>query len=235
MKYYKINIKTLYQEDDRIASSAEGGNIDNADYYFIKMDNGEMVYGAPVFDYFSLESFDKKEYWDWILTDVFDFIGKGSRIPGWLISKRFKELLEKFKITEPHFYYLSKLLYKGDKLDYYIFQFSGNNIVEKIRAKINFEQCIFFDPNNAKDIFVNSKDEFVTEKKRIRKESMQHNKDSKIEIKTLVLKENLDFFPMYNFLEDNIISEKLKQSIEENGISGFEFSELDYEVVIGKP
>lgn len=87
MNYYKISIKTLYKENDRIASSANGEKINEADYYFIKMDNGEIVYDAPVFDYFFLESYDKKEFWEWLLTDSYDFIGKGSRIPGWLISK----------------------------------------------------------------------------------------------------------------------------------------------------
>ena len=38
-----------------------------------------------------------------------------------LISKKLKKVLENFKITEPHFYYLSKLLYKGEKKDYYVF------------------------------------------------------------------------------------------------------------------
>lgn len=233
MKYYKINIKTLYQEDDRIASSAEGGNIDNADYYFIKMDNGEMVYGAPVFDYFSLESFDKKEYWDWILTDVFDFIGKGSRIPGWLISKRFKELLEKFKITEPHFYYLSKLLYKGDKLDYYIFQFSGDKFLNPLVNYINFNQSLYFDPNQNINFEIQDVEDLKIQTKKIFKESGFNVIN--IPIKKLVINDDIDFISMQNFLGDKLVSERLKNVIEENGISGFEFSELDYDVVIGKP
>ena len=104
MKYYKIDIKSHFPELGRIASSAEGKNIANADEYFWTMDRGEILYNAPIFDYFVLESFDKEKYWEWALFDVHDFIGTGSQIPGWFISKKLKKVLENFKITEPHFY-----------------------------------------------------------------------------------------------------------------------------------
>ncbi|MFK8296570.1 hypothetical protein ACI760_10335 [Capnocytophaga canimorsus] len=48
-----------------------------------------------------------------------------------------------------------------------------------------------------------------------------------------MLKKDFDFFPMQSFFTDNLCSETLKQAIEENNIKGFEFSELDYEVVVG--
>jgi len=48
----------------------------------------------------------------------------------------------------------------------------------------------------------------------------------------LVLNEAFDFFPMGTFLKDDLVSERLKQAIETVGITGFEFSELDYEVVV---
>ena len=37
---------------------------------------------------------------------------------------------------------------------------------------------------------------------------------------------------MQNFLGDKLVSERLKKAIEENNITGFEFSELDYEVIV---
>ena len=46
-----------------------------------------------------------------------------------------------------------------------------------------------------------------------------------------MLNKKLDFFPMQSFFQDNLVSENLKQAIEENGITGFEFFEIDYEVV----
>ncbi|WGU68983.1 hypothetical protein QIU19_03595 [Capnocytophaga canimorsus] len=53
--------------------------------------------------------------------------------------------------------------------------------------------------------------------------------------KKLVTK-TICFTDSYDLLANNIdilCSERLKQSIEENNIAGFEFSELDYEVVVG--
>ena len=118
MKYYKIDIKRRYPDIERISSSAEGDKIPNASDFFWKMDKGEIIYDAPVFDYFFLKSYDKEKYWEWLLTDVYDFIGEGSQIPGWFVSKKIKEIFEQYKIAEPHYFYESKLLYKQEKLDY---------------------------------------------------------------------------------------------------------------------
>ena len=153
MKYYKIDIKSHFPELGRIASSAEGKNIANADEYFWTMDRGEILYNAPIFDYFVLESFDKEKYWEWALFDVHDFIGTGSQIPGWFISKKLKKVLENFKITEPHFYYLSKLLYKGEKKDYYVFQFTGKNIYKELTKYINFSKSEFLNPATRRIVF----------------------------------------------------------------------------------
>ena len=231
MKYFKINIKKFY-ENDMIATDATGKNVKDGRKYFDKMKEGEEIINAPIFDYFQLQSFDKKENWEWMLADVHNFIGEGSQIPGWFISKKLKILLKDNYIANPHFFYPSKLFYQGNSLDYYIFQFSGKKNVEKIRSKINFEKSIFYDPNNQKEIIVKDTSDFVKEKKRIRLESREIKNNFQIEIKKIVLKEKTDFFPMFNFLKDNIVSENLKSVMETNEITGFEFSELDYKVIV---
>ena len=230
MKYYKIDIKSHFPELGRIASSAEGKNIANADEYFWAMDKGEILYNAPIFDYFVLESFDKEKYWEWALFDVHDFIGTGSQIPGWFISKKLKKLLENFKISEPHFYYLSKLLYKGEKKDYYIFQFTGEKFLNPLFGHINFKDSLFFDPNQKIALKIINKEDLYFQTSRILKESGFDIIN--VPIKKLVLNKNIDFFPMQSFLGDNIVSERLKQAIEENGITGFEFFDIDYEVIV---
>lgn len=42
-----------------VATNANGSKIPNGSDYFWRMDNGEIILDAPVFDYFYLESFDK--------------------------------------------------------------------------------------------------------------------------------------------------------------------------------
>ncbi|MET3047106.1 hypothetical protein [Flavobacterium covae] len=230
MKYYKIEIKSRYPDFDRISSSAEGKDIEDSEYYFRKMDEGEVINDAPIFDYFYLESFDKKQYWEWQLNDAFDFIGQGSQIPGWLISNKLKKIFETFNIAKPHFYYPSKLLYKEKKLDYYIFQFSGKQFRQPLTNHINFSKSLFYNPNNNLDFSVENEKELLTMQEKILEDSGFNIIN--VPIKILLLNKDIDFISMQNFLGDNIVSERLKQAIEENGIIGFEFSELNYEVVV---
>lgn len=215
---------------DRIASSANGKDIENAEYYFDKIGKGEIIKNAPLFDCFYLESFDKREYWEWQLFDVQNFIGEGSQIKGWLISKDLKFLLEEFKIPEPYYFYQSKLLFKDEKLDYYIFQFAGKLIFEETLLQIDYTKTIFWDPVKKLEVIVNDEKEFLSRYKEIYKEN--GGLENGIQNKKLILKEAFDFFPMQTFMKDNIVSERLKNSIEKNKIKGFEFLELDYEVIV---
>ena len=216
MKYYKIEIESNNKKDNILIGCAKGNEIPNANYYFYEMREGKILTDAPLFDYFFLESFEKKKYWEKYLLDVHDFFGEGSQIMGWFVSEDLKLLLETFNLTQPHYFYPSKLLYKGKKQNYYIFQFAGHIMIDEIRTKcINWKNSVFFNP--------------IDELRSIMKRSKY---DKEIKLQKLALKEELDFFPMGTYLNDNIVSERLKQAIEEMKITGFEFSELDYEVVV---
>ena len=229
MKYYKIFVKRYY--DERIASSVNFIN-DSENSNFKQIDNGNIVFDVPILDYFYLESFDKKENWEWNLFDVHNFIGIANRLSTcFFISEKLKELLEKFIITEPHFYYQSKLLYKREKLNYYIFQFTGTKTFIEIFSYIDFKKSIFFDPIKKENVIVSNSDEFILNYKKIYKVNGNENK---LRNRKLVVKQELDFIPLGTFMSDNIVSERLKQAIEENDITGFEFSELDYEVIVEK-
>ena len=233
MRYYKIDIKGHYREVGRIASDAEGDKIPNADYYFKKIRAGELVTDAPLFDYFYLKSFDKKEFWEWKLCDVHMFIGEASRLSiCWFVSEKLRLLFAKFNLSIPNHFYPSKLLYKGEMLDYYIFQFTGNLVYKQTLDYVDYPASAFWNPEKKTDIIVSDKYNFLSEWDRVYKEN---NSIAKIiQFKKLVFKEHLDFFPIGTLMKDNIISEKLKNAMEENGIEGFEFSELDYEVAVEK-
>lgn len=230
MKYFKIDVKRSY-DNNMFSCYAEGEKIPDVEFYFNKISQGEILLKPPVFDYFYLKNFDEKKYWEWILCDVHKFIGEGSQIKGWLISNDLKLLLENFKLSKPYYFYPSKLMYKEKKINYYIFQFTGKEVVNKNINYINFSKTLFWNPMKEQEISIIDEKEFYVTYRRIYKEN---GLDNVMKNKKLVLKEELDFYSMQMFMKDNIISERLKQAIEEDNITGFEFSELDYEVIVDK-
>ncbi|WGU67912.1 hypothetical protein QIU19_10945 [Capnocytophaga canimorsus] len=116
-------------------------------------------------------------------------------------------------------------------MDYFIFHFSGEQFFNNLVNYIDFNKSLFFDPNQKIDFKIIDIQDLVAQTRRIFKES--GCEIISVPIKKLVLNESLDFFTMQSFLTDNLCSETLKQAIEQNNITGFEFSELDYEVVVG--
>ena len=221
MKYYKIQIKSFY--GDRIASNANF--IDNSkEYIFKKISLGEIIPDTPIFDYFFLESFDEKQYWEWALFDVHNFIGVGSIMCGWYISDKLKSVLEKFRIAPKYHFYETRLLYKKEKFKYWIFQFIASYRRLNKMQFVNFSQSIFH-ANNENYVF-NSYEDWSDKNDEIYDECKE-----KLILKKVVLTESFDFFPLIPISSDIIVSENLKQAIEENGMTGFEFFDIDYEAV----
>ena len=201
MKYYKIKRKTQFPELGRIASGAEGKNVPEKEY-FDRIGKREIIENTPIFDYFVLESFDKEKYWEWALFDIHSFIGEGSQIFGWYISDKLKSLLEKFK--------------------YWIFQFP----IEPLQ-NIIFEKSDFYYIKDGKqnEIEIKNESEFM----QIRRD-LFIGEDIELECSKVCLLDSFDI--VYQQPNGDILcSERLKQAIEENGITGFEFFEIDYEVV----
>lgn len=233
MKYYSIKLSFFNHNDEnkRTTSKAKGDKIPNADYYFYEMREGKIIPDAPIFDYFFLESFDEKRYWEKYLLDVHGFIGEGSQILGWFVSKDLKLLFENFNLPEPHCFYPSKLLYKKEKLDYYIYQFDGNQISTELSEKyIRWDISTFKNPIDGEYLSINTLEDFIDKYRNIMR--LSKYKKSIIPQK-VVLNQFFDLFPLHIEASSAYISsQRLKQAIEDMGITGFEFSELDYEVVI---
>ncbi|GIZ16109.1 imm11 family protein [Capnocytophaga catalasegens] len=224
MKYYKITDKSLDLEQKSkglVADipSANGEFVPNGAFYFDRMGEREIIEDAPIFDYFHLQSFGEKKDWEWRLQDVHGFIYVGSIITGWYISDKLKTLLEKFKIAPKYHFYETRLLYKGEKLKYWIFQFPIEGF-----DNYNYEKSEYF-IDNQRVLGIKTAEEYDNYDYKIWKETKK-----KIEWRKIVLKDNFDIVNTWH--GDIIVSEALKQTIEENNITGFEFSELDYEVVV---
>ena len=221
MKYYKIKRKTRFPELGRIASSAEGKNVPEKEYFY-RIGKGEIIENTPIFDYFVLKSFDKEKYWEWALFDVHDFIGVGSIMCGWYISDKLKMILEKFRIAPKYHFYETRLLYKEEKFKYWIFQFP----IEPLQ-NIIFEKSDFYYIKDGKqnEIEIKNESEFM----QIRSD-LFIGEDIELECSKVCLLDSFDI--VYQQPNGDILcSEHLKQAIEENGITGFEFFDIDYEVV----
>jgi hypothetical protein len=220
MRYFKIKIKGLYTEEGRIASVANGEFVPDSDMLFSKIRHGEIITNTPVFDYFHLQSFDKKDFWEW---QLFDAHSGGWEYPGnnnWYISDKLKMLLENQKIAPKYHFYETKLLYDGEKLKYWIFQFPIESFqnIDFVRSEFKFNQ-------DSKIHNFKSEEEFLLF---YRKEY----RETKRELRTIkvCLKDNFDI--VYTINNNIVVSKQFKNAIEENGIEGFEFSELDYEVIV---
>ena len=221
MKYYKIKRKTLFPELGRIASGAEGKNEPEKEYFY-RIGKREIIENTPIFDYFVLKSFDKEKYWEWALFDVHDFIGVGSIMCGWYISDKLKSVLEKFKIAPKYHFYETRLLYKEEKFKYWIFQFP----IEPLK-NIIFEKSDFYYIKDGKqnEIEIKNESEFMQIRSYLFIEE-----DIELECSKVCLLDSFDI--VYQQPNGGVLcSERLKQAIEENGITGFEFFEIDYEVV----
>ena len=218
MKYYKIDIKSHFPELGRIASGAEGKNVPEKEYFY-RIGKREIIENTPIFDYFVLKSFDKEKYWEWSLFDVHNFIGVGSIMCGWYISDKLKSLLEKFKIAPKYHFYETRLLYKEEKFKYWIFQFPIDYFLN-----VNYKKSFYSIPDENILLNFKNREEFLA----AYKEEFRKTK-RKLITKKICYLENYDL--VVNNSTEILCSERLKQAIEENGIIGFEFFEIDYEVV----
>ena len=222
MKYYKIDYKGIFEEENKVLGQANGEFVPNGAFYFDRIGNGEIIEDAPVFDYFHLQSFDKKIFWEWRLQDVHGFIGKFPMFCIWYISDKLKSLLENFRIAPKYHFYETRLLYKEEKFKYWIFQFP----IEPLQ-NIIFEKSDFYYIKDGKqnEIEIKNESEFM----QIRRD-LFIGEDIELECSKVCLLDSFDI--VYQQPNGDILcSERLKQAIEENGITGFEFFEIDYEVV----
>ena len=147
------------------------------------------------------------------------FIGAGSIITGWYISDKLKSLLEKFRIAPKYHFYETRLLYKEEKFKYWIFQFPIDYFLN-----VNYKKSFYSIPDENILLNFKNREEFLA----AYKEEFRKTK-RKLITKKICYLENYDL--VVNNSTEILCSERLKQAIEENGIIGFEFFEIDYEVV----
>ncbi|MFH6989228.1 imm11 family protein [Flavobacterium collinsii] len=221
MRYYKFTI-SLSNDDGRISSSASVDKIPNIENLFEKIRYGEIMENFPIIDSFYLESYDEEKYWENQKNDIHTLIGKVNILIGWYVSEDLKSLLENFKIAPKYNFYETILLYKGSKFKYWIFQFPIDQfeIIDFQKSKFSLDgEYTLYNFSSKEDYLSFYRTEYRSTKR-------------KLKIVQQVLVDSYDIFATTN--NDKVMSEKLKNSIEKMGLTGFEFSEVDYEIVVEK-
>ncbi|WP_084060132.1 hypothetical protein [Cellulophaga tyrosinoxydans] len=218
MKYYKLEMERRFPEQDQVLGHANGQYVPNGKMYFDKIGKREILLNTPIFDHFHLQSYGPENEWEWRLQDVHGGIGVYPRGGYWYISNDFKLLLENFSIAPSYHFYETRLLYKGKKLVYWIFQFPINPL-----ENYNYKKSEYY-LDGERVTGLKNADEYDAYDDDIWKKTKK-----KIEWKKLVLQDTYDF--SIGIDGSKIVSENLKDAIEKMQLKGFIFSALAYEVV----
>ena len=60
MKYYKIDFKSIFEEENKVLGHANGEFVPNGAFYFDRIGKREIIENTPIFDYFVLKVLIKK-------------------------------------------------------------------------------------------------------------------------------------------------------------------------------
>ncbi|MGV3695876.1 imm11 family protein [Flavobacterium sp.] len=158
-----------------------------------------------------------------ILTDVLNDITIGGGT-GFLITKKTKEILEKFNIMR-HQYFKSLVIDKDNELEYYWLHLSEPDLTKSL----DYKKTVFY------------RTEWTFREEPIELTSYEHYQDLKskdkeasfgVEIDKIVLSEsfdeNLDLFTFLPFDNNVYISERLKVAIEERNVTGFKIEKAPH-------
>jgi hypothetical protein len=223
MNFYKIT--PIINKNNRLVGSVNGKNIPNCNFFFNKMQQGDIIFDVPVFDYFFLQSYEDKKYWDLHLMDIHTGTGVFP-IGNWLISDKLKQILEKFIIAKEYFFYKSLLFYKGNKLNYWLYQFIAPYRKMNKTKYINFKKSKFLSDKTLERLNIFDYTSYIEIEKKLKTDK------DKIITSNILLYNHIDFISLIPIKLDILVSKRLKQAIEDMDITGFEFSELDYEVIV---
>ena len=228
MRFYSLKLKLW---DDKIIDEksngpkvypqASGSHISNSNGYLGingKIHLGNYVDNAPVFDYFYLYNSSYQVEYDWILLDAYTFIGENTpSIRGFLISEKFKQVLDKFIIADPYRFYASKLMYQGKKLDYCILHLAQDEWQE-----FQSKKSSFYISDNKENKKLNIEIKGNRELKKIIKDCENDSQELRM---NLFLNNYADmfFFSQFNY----VVSERLKEAMEKSKMEGFDYQLLE--------
>ncbi len=133
-----------------------------------------------------------------------------------LVSEQFKETIAAFNLPI-HKFYPAKLMYKGAKLDYYIFQL-GEEI------PILYEKCNY--QIKGESMTITAQDLQIHDEESFNFRWIALNKDRKrLNIKDFVFSKHYDYFICDELFK--VVSEPLKEALEAAGLTeGWKFEDI---------
>lgn len=150
-----------------------------------------------------------------------DFVSNAFTVNLKFISPKAKAVMEQYNLGLHKFHPLG--LYKRKvKQDYYAFHLYPRGYIDYVDfEKTSFVQKECYGRNFYGEVEVNSLEEFLEKRKKMNKENLTIC-GSKIVMGNSFDKE-LDFFEIRWIDTETYVSERLKNAIEENGLTGWEF------------
>jgi len=147
------------------------------------------------------------------------------RLNGFLISEKFKNLLQKYKLPEHQFYEAYIMNAKGEQFKYYWLQMLRDNDMKYV----DFENSGFIISSTSiiqkdfRSIRIGSYSEYLSEREKL--EPKQIIRISELCLNKEFTEAGLDIFSIPSYKPSWIISENLKNSIRKNELTGVSIEE----------
>ena len=145
---------------------------------------------------------------------------------GFIIDKDFKSIISSFKLPRHHFYPI-KVYKKNELLEYYWFHYIVDDFWEFIDKEQSYAEVVFMETPTKigveKNIPILSKEQIIGEE-----EKLPLNKN--LRIGKIVMKKEFFSYGLYKIgclSYNTIISESLKQALEQKDITGMEINPFD--------
>ncbi len=227
MKYYEMNHKTHL--NNKIISGLNGTHVKNREAFFGQGKNGPNTFYDQEyeFDYLTPEEVGEGFGYDGEVPVIADWhIWWGMHTPNedlsTPISAKFKNCLEQFRLS-PSKFYKAKVLFEDKLYPYYVWQM----LMDPYKKHIDFEKTTFnnydFDREETETPFEVKQFGSIEEVKEYKDKHWGYLWN----YEKLVLKPSFREFD-YHFvmLLNHVVSERLKNEIEKQELTGIEFKEL---------
>lgn len=228
MKYYKFRSRAEFAYHRTVEAALR--NMPRSMRLELRECCKRPVDTDTVFDYFHTIEPGEEDYYDEEararmdveLLDIYETIASTSNHI--FVSAKFKDVLERFKICRPYRFYPAKLLFKGEKFDYFLFVPYTDSFDSVIFPLSTFWQYDIVArkilPELGECYLRNRMDYEETQRPLPKNVRLQHTK--------------LTLHPYYDLIRGiggvYSVSERLKKAIEDAGIRFIEFEELKEEI-----